>query len=173
MSLTCLDCTSDRGCGWCPITETCHSIDSPICGNAMESICPKHCDRITDCNLCIDAGLPCEWCPTTRSCVDIAFSTCSDTTDNCATEVCPGLDTCEHCLQTPGCGWCDSGDHCTDIFSNKCTLARNCLENHLGGFSIGSFFGGMAVMLAIYLLIGICAYFYKKRNPPVHYQEMH
>jgi len=170
--LSCMDCTAERGCGWCPMTETCHSIDSPICGSSLETQCHKHCDKIQDCNLCIDMGLPCEWCAATRSCVDIGFVSNCSTTDSCASEICPELSTCATCLNTAGCGWCEMGHYCTDIFSPKCNLSRNCSGYFATGFSLGSFFGGMATMLALYLAIGICAYFYKKKNPPVHYQEL-
>jgi hypothetical protein len=52
-------------------------------------------------------------------------------------------------------------------------FTRNTASDLVRGFSVGSYFGGMATMLAIYLIIGIAAYFYKKKNPPKLYQEMH
>jgi hypothetical protein len=166
MELSCLGCTGERGCGWCPTREACHSIDSTICGVELQTQCNKNCHTITDCNLCIDQGLPCEWCASTHSCVDLGVITNCSTTDVCSVEVCPTMETCDSCLSTPGCGWCERERRCADIAEKKCDLARNCSGYFARGFSVGSFFGGMATMLGLYLVIGILAYFYKKKNPP-------
>ena len=40
--LSCLDCTAERGCAWCPTSDTCHSIDSTICGKELATQCSKH-----------------------------------------------------------------------------------------------------------------------------------
>jgi len=174
-NLGCVDCVAERGCGWCPSLDACHTVDSTICGDDLQTACSKKCSTVPDCTLCIDMGLPCEWCVATKSCTDISFAGNCTTTDSCATEVCPEVETCGMCLKTPGCAWCSKkGGYCTDIFHDECEedLAHTCSGVFSTAFSIGSFFGGMASMLAIYLLIGVCAYFYKKKNPPKHYQEM-
>lgn len=117
-------------------------------------------------------GLPCEWCYSNRSCVDISLDSNCSTIDSCAVEVCREADDCDMCLRTPGCGWCSETVGCVDMLdAGNCKLSRTCSEV-LRDFSVGSFFGGMAVMLVVWLVIGLASYFYKRRNPPTTYEQV-
>ncbi|EDO43458.1 predicted protein, partial [Nematostella vectensis] len=116
---SCMQCMTDRSCGWCEVTRTCMSrVSGAACQDNSGRIrhlnlnyteCVK-CDDHKDCITC-NQDTQCEW-NRYRICLRRNVIPSADVRTQCG-KPCSRRQSCTECVSdSSGCSWCDSASEC-------------------------------------------------------------
>jgi len=159
---SCTECTETDGCGWCDSSNQCQSAQTSTC--QLSFVCP--CSDYEQCTDCRN-DQNCLWCSSTNLCVDQTSGDCTMThPGNCT---CDLFKDCPTCSSQQPCGWCDKSSSCMPFNDNQsCLVSHTCSTTTKpeGGFSGGSFVGGMFLGLGVAALAlgGYAGWRYYNRN---------
>jgi len=160
---TCDVCNADGRCAWCSDTEegACQAREATCTHPVLN--CNDMCQTRYECTGCM-ATPGCGWCADYNDqCMNLETGNCDTFAASCP-EDCGARVNCDACVGVNGtsCKWCDDdmGRRCLHTHLQGCLnpwvekCANEPCKSGSSGFNAGSFFGGMFLIVGIFLVLG-------------------